>query len=63
MNITLSVVKEVLAGDVSELNGAFIWVASPEGDEFWRKQYEARELSPEGRAILEKMLTEKKNET
>lgn len=54
--------EDALAGDFQSLIFAFTWEDTPEGFDFWSNQAETG-LTEEGRAILEKMLTEAKNET
>ena len=44
--------------DAHHLGGAFVFSDTPQGDEFWRAQYRAGKLSPEGRATLEKWIAE-----
>lgn len=49
-------IRAVLAGNVHRLSNAFIWEETSQGYGFWDDQYRARQLAPEGRAILEATL-------
>lgn len=51
-NFLANDVRQVLAGDVEALIGAFVWDATPQGNEFWGRQHAARSLSPEARQAL-----------
>lgn len=45
-------VRQVLAGQVEELIGAFVWDSTPQGQAFWGSQHSARQLTPEAREAL-----------
>lgn len=51
-NFLANDVRQVLAGDVEQLIGAFVWGSTPQGNEFWGAQHSARRLTPEGRQAL-----------
>ena len=47
--------------DPRALFAAFVWAGTPQGHEFWADQYNANELSPEARGILETWIAEASN--
>jgi hypothetical protein len=51
-------IRHALNGDTEGLLHAFNWHETPQGNDFWEAQYEAGQLSPEGRAALEAMLND-----
>ncbi len=51
-NFLANDVRQVLAGHVEELIGAFVWDGTPQGQAFWGSQHSARRLTPEGRDVL-----------
>lgn len=55
--VSLKTLAEALAGNPRQLSRAFMWRASPQGHDFWRKEKERLEkglpLSSKARAILE----------
>jgi hypothetical protein len=51
-------ISHVLDGNIEALNKPFYWSDSPQGFDFWHDQYEAGQLTPEGRAALEAMLND-----
>ena len=51
-------VRNALNGDIYALLIAFDWASSPQGVDFWMRQYEDGQLTPDGRAALEAMLND-----
>jgi hypothetical protein len=48
--------ERVLGGATRDLDATFYWTESPQGDPFWRAQYDAEKLSPKGERILKTWL-------
>jgi hypothetical protein len=55
--MNLTEIRRVLDGDIEALENAFWWTDTPQGFHFWDDQYNAGELSPEGRKALEEFIS------
>lgn len=58
-----SIVESVLTGDVApdHLKGAFVFSATPEGEDYWYEECQRTKLRPHIKNKLKKMLAEHKN--
>ena len=49
MNLSTEYCKRILAGEVAELDSAFVWYESPQGHDYWEKAHKKGKLTKKQR--------------